>query len=652
MGRDTRQTQQSGQKSGKGNHRRPRRGVAGLTAGALAVGLGVTTGLMAGPASADPAERPGDLDSYISSFQRELDKARGQGRDAIDQFLGGDSDSARAAREALTGWLDALGTTGGTNFADLFTTVAPTATTDGETLVNLGGILGDRAGGISLLSVSGAQAPGENADGVGVQADKPAPDMGKLFEQLGKHLDFNGVVAALGDPDKFSDLISGALTEVVAHPEESGFTAEDLTDLLAGLINKTPENVDPDQPLDKETVDKVISGIGPVVQKVMNLGQKILAGEDVTAADFQDLISSITGLLTDAGIDLGDQDPVDGDEDGDQPSKEEQAKQDYEDLLNSTVTVTGKNGEKTEMTVKDLLDKLGVKYEQPGTDGGQGGQGGTGNSNGNTGPGNDSGNEKPDEQEKVTPFGVKLSAGRVAPGAEFGITGEGFTSGDKVTVALDNIDTKDAGATVTVTADDSGKIDAKLTAPNDTEVTSHKVGVTGETSKRTGVLTVTVDPALKGKDQGGQGDGKDTDDDQKKPTNDQASVTDPGQGSSQDGAGDDTDKDTPGGNEQAVNRTDGDGVDKGDLQQVADTTGGGSNGDGTVTGTRSDNTNPAGNSQAPGDGVVSNNAAAEGSLPVTGASHTPAIVVGLVVLLLLAAGGGAMVMSRRSTVTE
>lgn len=650
MGRDTRQTQQSGQKSGKGNHRRPRRGVAGLTAGALAVGLGVTTGLMAGPASADPAERPGDLDSYISSFQRELDKARGQGRDAIDQFLGGDSDSARAAREALTGWLDALGTTGGTNFADLFTTVAPTATTDGETLVKLGAVLGDRAGDIYLLSVPGTPATqGLGVNNVGTRADTPAPDMGKLFEQLGKHLKIEDVTAALTDPDKFSKLLSDALSKVV-NDTESGFEAEDLTDLLAGLINKTPENTDPNQPLDEETIKKVLSGIGPVVQKVMDLGQKIIAGDDVTAADFQDLISSITDLLTNAGIDLGDQNPADGD--GDQPSKEEQAKQDYEDLLNSTVTVTDKNGKSSKMTVKDLLDKLGVKYEQPGTDGGQGGQGGTGNSN--TGPGNDSGNEKPDEQEKVTPFGVKLSAGRVAPGAEFGITGEGFTSGEKVTVALDNIDTKDAGATVTVTADDSGKIDATLTAPNDTEVTSHKVGVTGETSKRTGVLTVTVDPALKGKDQGGQGDGKDTDDDQKKPTNDQASVTDPGQGSSQDGAGDDTDKDTTGGNEQAVNRTDGDGTrpDGGRTQQVADATGGGSNGDGTVTGTRSDNTNPAGNSQVPGDGVVSNNAAAEGSLPETGASHTPAIVVGLAVLLLLAAGGGAMVMSRRSTVAE
>lgn len=551
MGRDTRQTQQSGQKSGKGNHRRPRRGVAGLTAGALAVGLGVTTGLMAGPASADPAERPGDLDSYISSFRRELDKARdqfqGQGQDAIDQFLGGDSDSARAARKALTGWLDALGTTGGTNFADLFTTVAPTATTDGETLVNLGKMFGDRAGDISLLSVPNSR----------------------------------------------------------------------------------------------------FLGVNKVVQKVMNLGQKMLAGEPVTAADFQDLISSITDLLTNAGIDLGDQNPADGD--GDQPSKEEQAKQDYEDLLNSTVTVTDKNSKSSKMTVKDLLDKLGVKYEQPGTDGGQGGQGGTGNSNGNTGPGNDSGNEKPDEQEKVTPFGVTLSANRVAPGAEFGITGEGFTSGEKVTVALDNIDTKDASATTSVTADDSGKVDATLTAPNDTEVSSHKVGVTGETSKRTGVLTITVDPALKDKDQG----------DQKTPTNNQVSngagngttdtPDDPGRGSSQDG----TDDTTTGGTQQAVNRTDdtgADGTDGDRTDQIADTTGGGSDGDGTpgdATGAER-----AGTSQAPGDGVVSNNAAAEGSLPVTGASHTPAIVVGLAVLLLVAAGGGALVMSRRSTVTE
>lgn len=646
MGRDTRQTQQSGQKSGKGNHRRPRRGVAGLTAGALAVGLGVTTGLMAGPASADPAERPGDLDSYISSFRRELDKARdqfqGQGQDAIDQFLGGDSDSARAARKALTGWLDALGTTGGTNFADLFTTVAPTATTDGETLVNLGKMFGDRAGDISLLSVPNSRFLGVNKVGTRVET----PDMGKLFEQLGKHLKLEDVTAALGDPDKFSDLISDALSAVV-NDTESGFTAEELVDLLAGPINKTPENVDPDQPLDKDTINKVLSGIGPVVQKVMNLGQKMLAGEPVTAADFQDLISSITDLLTNAGIDLGDQNPADGD--GDQPSKEEQAKQDYEDLLNSTVTVTDKNSKSSKMTVKDLLDKLGVKYEQPGTDGGQGGQGGTGNSNGNTGPGNDSGNEKPDEQEKVTPFGVTLSANRVAPGAEFGITGEGFTSGEKVTVALDNIDTKDASATTSVTADDSGKVDATLTAPNDTEVSSHKVGVTGETSKRTGVLTITVDPALKDKDQG----------DQKTPTNNQVSngagngttdtPDDPGRGSSQDG----TDDTTTGGTQQAVNRTDdtgADGTDGDRTDQIADTTGGGSDGDGTpgdATGAER-----AGTSQAPGDGVVSNNAAAEGSLPVTGASHTPAIVVGLAVLLLVAAGGGALVMSRRSTVTE
>lgn len=243
----------------------------------------------------------------------------------------------------------------------------------------------------------------------------------------------------------------------------------DLADVIRDLLNvlNPPEGEDGDVPAptvpDDIDLDVITDGLGPIITKVADMVSKAVQGGDLTSAEFQELMGMISDLLTKAGVDLGDGNDGEG-EGEDEPN-----------YLDWTVTLTDPETEETkEMTVRELMEALGVEVKEP-EDGGTGGdetKEPNGSVSGGDGKGDKDAETKPDENgdENTSSGSGDNSDGGGGNNLNSSGNGGGGATGD-----TDNTDNNGSGAGGADNTGDGGQSD-----PGANEQASAEGGIGGD----------------------------------------------------------------------------------------------------------------------------------------------------------------------------
>lgn len=246
----------------------------------------------------------------------------------------------------------------------------------------------------------------------------------------------------------------------------------DLADVIRDLLNvlNPPEGEDGDVPAptvpDDIDLDVITDGLGPIITKVADMVSKAVQGGDLTSAEFQELMGMISDLLTKAGVDLGDGNDGEG-EGEDEPN-----------YLDWTVTLTDPETEETkEMTVRELMEALGVEVKEP-EDGGTGGdetKEPNGGVSGGDGKGDKDAETKPDENgdENTSSGSGDNSDGGGGNNSNSSGNGGGGATGD-----TDNTDNTDNNGSGVGGADNTG--DGGQSDPGANEQASAEGGIGGD----------------------------------------------------------------------------------------------------------------------------------------------------------------------------
>lgn len=299
------------------------------TAGRVITGAVVTAGVALASTSVATADPLSDVQSMISDFQKNPEKFGQDAAKRLENLLGQSGVFSRSA-----------GTEQGTTAVDV-------------NWADLRDLLGNgRDLPADFPEVSQIEMPTELADTL----QRSTPQLMALAADQDSVPD-GGMMKAGDDPmDQIIELVEGLMEG--GDFDFAGF----LQDLLNGV--NPPENggggtPDPTVPDDIDT-GAITDGIGPIITKVIDMVTTVVGGGELTSADFQELMGMVSDLLTGAGVDLGD--------DGDGGSEDEDEDEDGDDpnYLDWTVTLTDPETDKTtDMTVRELMEALGVEVEEP-----------------------------------------------------------------------------------------------------------------------------------------------------------------------------------------------------------------------------------------------------------------------------------------------
>lgn len=326
------------------------------TAGRVITGVVVTAGVALASTSVATADPLSDVQSMISDFQKNPEKFGQDAAKRLETLLGQSGVFSRSA-----------GTEQGTTAVDV-------------NWADLRDLLGNgRDLPADFPKVSQFEMPTEVANTL----QRSAPQLMALAADQGSGPD-GGMMKAGGDPmDQIIELVEGLMEG--GDFDFAGF----LQDLLNGV--NPPENggggtPDPTVP-DGIDTGAITDGIGPIITKVIDMVSTVVKGGELTSADFQELMKMISDLLTGAGVDLGDDEDEDG-ENKDEPN-----------YLDWIVTLKDpEDGETKEMTVRELMEALGVEVEEPEGGGGAGGDETEEPDDGDTGGDrDDNGDKDPDD---------------------------------------------------------------------------------------------------------------------------------------------------------------------------------------------------------------------------------------------------------------
>lgn len=403
------------------------------TAGRVITGAVVTAGVALASTSVATADPLSDVQSMISDFQKNPEKFGQDAAKRLENLLGQSGVFSRSA-----------GTEQGTTAVDV-------------NWADLRDLLGNgRNLPADFPEVSQIEMPTELADTL----QRSTPQLMALAADQDSGLELFSTKSADGSMDQIIDLVKGLM-------EGDNFDFADfLQDLLNGVNPPEGEDGGTQPPMVPDNIDlgAITDGLGPIISKVINMVTTAVNGGELTSADFQELMEMVTGLLTEAGVDLGNGDDDEG-EGGGEPN-----------YLDWTVTLTDPDGEETkEMPVRELMEALGVEVEEPEDDGG-------------TGDGGDGGEEVTvDPKVSVDPSSIDAGKNTTVT-----VSVSGFTPDTDVKVAfIKDGEVQEHGGTDTAQVREDGTAEFEFSGTGSLSAGTYDVVVTGE-GEESAEATLTV----------------------------------------------------------------------------------------------------------------------------------------------------------------
>lgn len=325
-------------------------------------------------------------------------------------------------------------------------------------------ILPSEVEGVSDVTLDTAALRDLLGNGTDVGADAPEAMSFEVPEGLAAEaFNFKELDLAEGD---LEDQISDRITELLENQE--------ILDQLLGLLGlnqdgggETPPTGGSENPIEDIDIGAITDGLGPIINSIIDIVDKVMNGEEITSEDFQGLFNEIRDLLTGAGVDL-----VDGDGGGDNGDDEDPDEEDEYAYLDWNMTFIGENDVEETMTVREFLDTIGVEYEdRPDEDNGGSGDGDDNDGDDNDGDdntgddndGDDNGSDNTDddsEDEDDNTGGQNNSGGSGSDGDNNVDTNSGEGSGgsdDGDQVAQDNNGNTDGDGALEKAVNDGGQ---------------------------------------------------------------------------------------------------------------------------------------------------------------------------------------------------